>query len=82
MATWDDVDVDFGDDETVNFGPRIESGSSLYLLNTDATISARGGTPLDSPPTVSACVGGEAVFVAANQQVNTIRNELKMVEIN
>ncbi len=39
MAKWCDVDVDFGGEETANFGPRLESGSSLYQVVTAATIS-------------------------------------------
>ena len=39
---WDDVDTDFGGDETGNFGPRKESGTALYQVDTLATISPRG----------------------------------------
>lgn len=37
---WNDVEFDFGGDETCNFGPRKESGSLLYQVNTLATISS------------------------------------------
>ena len=42
MATWDEIDVDFGGDETGNFGPRLESGTALYQVDTTATISPKG----------------------------------------
>ena len=42
MATWDDVDVDFGGDETGNFGPRLDSGVALYQVDTSAVISPKG----------------------------------------
>lgn len=38
---WDIVSSDFGGEETVNFGPREESGSALYQINTLATISSQ-----------------------------------------
>ena len=40
---WNDVEVDFGGDETGNFGPRMETGSALYQLDTNATISPQDG---------------------------------------
>ncbi len=42
MATWDDIDVDFGGDETGNFGPRLDSGTALYQVDTSAVISPKG----------------------------------------
>ena len=40
---WDSVEVGLaGGEETVNFGPRIESGSSLYQVDTLASVSPRG----------------------------------------
>ena len=42
MATWNDVDVDFGGDETGNFGPRLDSGATLYQVDTSALISPKG----------------------------------------
>lgn len=41
MAAWDVVETDFGSDETGNFGPRQESGTALYQIDTVATISPR-----------------------------------------
>lgn len=42
MDEWNCVEVDFGGDETGIFGPRLESGSALYQVDTTATISAKG----------------------------------------
>ena len=40
---WDSVEVGLaGGEETVNFGPRNESGSSLYQVDTLASVSPRG----------------------------------------
>jgi len=40
---WDSVEVGLaGGEETVNFGPRNESGSSLYQVDTLARVSPRG----------------------------------------
>lgn len=41
MAAWDIVTSDFGSDETAIFGPRQESGSALYQVETLATISSK-----------------------------------------
>lgn len=38
---WDVIVTDFGGEETINFGPRKESGSALYQIETLATISSR-----------------------------------------
>ena len=42
MDIWSQVNVDFGGDETGNFGPRLETGISLYQCDTVATITADG----------------------------------------
>ena len=39
MASWDQVVTEFSGDETTNFGPRQETGSALYQVDTIATIS-------------------------------------------
>ena len=40
---WDSVEVGLaGGEETVNFGPRNETGSSLYQVDTLASVSGRG----------------------------------------
>ena len=38
---WDVIATDFGGEETINFGPRKESGTALYQIETLATISSR-----------------------------------------
>ena len=38
---WDVIDTDFGGDETANFGPRKETGTALYQIDTIATVSCR-----------------------------------------
>jgi hypothetical protein len=38
---WVVIVTDFGGEETINFGPRQESGSALYQIETLATISSR-----------------------------------------
>lgn len=44
---WDSVEVGLaGGEETVNFGPRNESGSSLYQVDTLASVSPRGEVSL------------------------------------
>ncbi len=48
MGSWDDVEVDFEGGETGNFGPRIESGTALYQLDTAATISHQGEVGFDN----------------------------------
>ena len=40
--SWDEVEVDFGGEETANFGPRQESGTALFQVDTLSTISPRG----------------------------------------
>lgn len=42
MSCWVEVEVDFDDEETKNFGSRLETAgsSSLYQLQTLATISS------------------------------------------
>ena len=44
--SWDDVELDFGGEETANFGPRQESGTALFQVDTLATISPRGEVDL------------------------------------
>ena len=36
---WTRVNTEFGGDETTNFGPRLESGTALYQIDTLATVS-------------------------------------------
>lgn len=41
MGTWNIIDTDFGGDETGHFGPRLETGTALYQIDTTATISTK-----------------------------------------
>ncbi|KAL5009399.1 hypothetical protein ScPMuIL_014980 [Solemya velum] len=54
---WDVVESDFGGDETTNFGPRKESGTALYQIDTLATISSREKVSGSAPHIVSAVLG-------------------------
>ena len=38
---WDIIETDFGGDETANFGPRKETGTALYQVDTVATVSCQ-----------------------------------------
>lgn len=38
---WDIIETAFGGDETANFGPRKETGSALYQIDTIATVSCQ-----------------------------------------
>ena len=38
---WNILDTDFGGDETANFGPRKETGTALYQIDTIATVSCQ-----------------------------------------
>lgn len=67
-ATWDEVNSDFGGNETINFGPRLELGTALYQLETHATISPRG--TITGLPHVSACAAAEMVLVSGDRQLN------------
>ena len=40
MSSWDVLQSAFGGDETINFGPRCETGSALYQVTTFATVSS------------------------------------------
>lgn len=75
MVSWDDVDVVFGGEETVNFGPRFESGTALYQLETHATISARG--KVAELPRVLAHANIEAVFVCVDGQLSVFTDNCR-----
>lgn len=68
MAAWDEVISDFGGNETINFGPRLELGTALYQLETHTTISPRG--TVTGLPHVSACAAAEMVLVSGDRQLN------------
>ncbi|XP_071799216.1 kinetochore-associated protein 1-like [Asterias amurensis] len=66
--SWDDVEADIGGEETANFGPRQESGTSLFQVDTLATISPRG--EVFHNPDVYATSAPEGFCVAAGCQVS------------
>lgn len=39
--SWDQVQTEFAGDETTNFGPRKETGTALYQVDTLATITTQ-----------------------------------------
>lgn len=57
MSSWDVLQSAFGGDETINFGPRCETGSALYQVNTFATVSSQDKESASIPSVVSEMVG-------------------------
>ncbi|XP_072031588.1 kinetochore-associated protein 1-like [Amphiura filiformis] len=66
--SWDDVELDFGGEETANFGPRQESGTALFQVDTLSTISPRG--EVISNPVIHAACGSDGFCVSADRQVS------------
>ncbi|XP_071962384.1 kinetochore-associated protein 1-like [Antedon mediterranea] len=66
--SWDDVEIDFGGDETANFGPRNESGSALYQVETLATIGSQ--VEVLKNPCVCASSSPQGFCVAADGQLS------------
>lgn len=64
---WDVIVTDFGGEETINFGPRKESGSALYQIETLATISSRDKDQYIPCTTVS--VLGELACIAVQEHL-------------
>ncbi|XP_074641293.1 kinetochore-associated protein 1-like [Tubulanus polymorphus] len=65
---WDKIVMNFGNDETVNFGPRQETGSYLYQVDTLVTIST--DEKVQSNPTVYGHACGDVTAVAVGSQVS------------
>lgn len=65
---WDIVSSDFGGEETVNFGPREESGSALYQIDTLATISSQDKE--SSVPHIVSSVIGELACLSVDRHVS------------
>ncbi|CAH1790791.1 unnamed protein product [Owenia fusiformis] len=65
---WNDVDVDFGGDETGNFGPRKETGSALYQIDTIATISSQ--EEVEHNPRVFATAREDGLCVSAGNNLS------------
>ena len=76
---WDSVEVGLaGGEETVNFGPRNESGSSLYQVDTLASVSPRGEVRFYSLSNTypSLCVDREGMIFWIFVQRKTARSVL------
>ncbi|XP_062588690.1 kinetochore-associated protein 1-like, partial [Saccostrea cucullata] len=65
---WDIVSSDFGGEETVNFGPREESGSALYQIDTLATISSQQKEA--EVPHIESSVRGELACLSVDRHVS------------
>ncbi|KAK3093944.1 hypothetical protein FSP39_022082 [Pinctada imbricata] len=70
---WDVVDFDFGGEETTNFGPRKESGSALYHVDTLATISS-SENDIHVVPNVKASVQGDLACVAVESHLSVFKD--------
>ncbi|CAC5425573.1 KNTC1 [Mytilus coruscus] len=64
---WDLIATDFGGEETINFGPRQESGIALYQVETLATISSSDKDQLIPCTTVT--VLGELACIAVQEHL-------------
>lgn len=71
MSGWDSVDVGFRD-ETANFGPRIESGSPLYQIETKATISHSG--EVTENPRICGVATEDQLVVAAGSHISSFED--------
>ncbi|XP_053381951.1 kinetochore-associated protein 1-like [Mercenaria mercenaria] len=63
---WDIIETDFGGDETANFGPRKETGTALYQIDTVATVSCQNQDNT-SLPVNAACVFGDLTSLAVEK---------------
>ncbi|XP_046578662.1 kinetochore-associated protein 1-like [Haliotis rubra] len=73
MAAWDVVTSDFGSDETAIFGPRQETGSALYQVETLATISSKDADESVVPKVVTSVLG-DLACVAVEQHLAVFRD--------
>ncbi|XP_067682442.1 kinetochore-associated protein 1-like [Haliotis asinina] len=73
MAAWDIVTSDFGSDETAIFGPRQETGSALYQVETLATISSKDADETVVPKVVTSVLG-DLACVAVEQHLAVFRD--------
>ena len=79
---WDSVEVGLaGGEETVNFGPRNESGSSLYQVDTLASVSPRGEVKTKIHTSVTRFLDLLVVFIglAAHNSVFDLFSRCKAV---
>ncbi|XP_036358304.1 kinetochore-associated protein 1 [Octopus sinensis] len=69
MSSWDELHSAFGADETINFGPRYETGTALYQVNTFATLSSGSNEDSESYPHVVSEELGDLFCVAVNNNL-------------
>ncbi|KAL8602243.1 hypothetical protein ACOMHN_022756 [Nucella lapillus] len=70
---WDQVQTEFAGDETTNFGPRMETGTALYQVDTVATISTQNQTAGKVTNLVSAALG-ELVCVGVDCHLSIFKD--------
>ncbi|KAL3872886.1 hypothetical protein ACJMK2_036067 [Sinanodonta woodiana] len=65
---WDILETDFGEDETANFGPRKETGTALYQIDTIATVSGpdKNNTQM---PLIASSVLGDLTCLSVNKHL-------------
>ncbi|XP_069116407.1 kinetochore-associated protein 1-like [Argopecten irradians] len=71
---WDVVKANFEDGETVNFGPRKESGIALYQIDTIATVSPRNEDEVQSSPHVVTSILGDISCIAVEMHVSIFKD--------
>ncbi|KAK7116086.1 kinetochore-associated protein 1-like [Littorina saxatilis] len=80
MSGWDQVQTEFAGDETTNFGPRKETGTALYQVDTLATISTQNQVASEVKSLVSAALG-ELVCVGVEQHLSIFKDSQHEVTI-
>ncbi|XP_014768880.1 kinetochore-associated protein 1 [Octopus bimaculoides] len=70
MSCWDELHSAFGADETINFGPRYETGTALYQVNTFATLSSSSNEDNESYPNVVSEELGDLFCVAVDNNLS------------
>ncbi|XP_033734712.1 kinetochore-associated protein 1-like [Pecten maximus] len=71
---WDVVNANFEGDETVNFGPRKESGIALYQIDTIATVSPRNEAMVQSSPRIVTSILGELSCIAVEMHASLFKD--------
>ncbi|OWF43847.1 kinetochore-associated protein 1-like [Mizuhopecten yessoensis] len=71
---WDVVNANFEGDETVNFGPRKESGIALYQIDTIATVSPRKETVVQNSPRIVTSILGELSCIAVEMHASIFKD--------
>ncbi|XP_076465746.1 kinetochore-associated protein 1-like [Babylonia areolata] len=73
MLNWDQVQTEFAGDETTNFGPRKETGTALYQVDTVATISTQNEVAGKVDNLVSAAFG-DLVCVGVDHNLSIFKD--------